>query len=116
MKKYFFLVTIFLLVSFSAQAQKRAFTIEDFYRVKSISDVHVSPDGKSVIYALATFDLPRAKRFTHIWMMDLDGRNARQLTSGDKSESSPAFSPDGKWISFISSKDGSPNIYLLPSA
>ena len=116
MKKYFFLVTIFLLVSFSAQAQKRAFTIEDFYRVKSISDVHVSPDSKSVIYALATFDLPRAKRFTHIWMMDLDGRNARQLTSGDKSESSPAFSPDGKWISFISSKDGSPNIYLLPSA
>ena len=116
MKKYFFLVTIFLLVSFSAQAQKRAFTIEDSYRVKSISDVHVSPDSKSVIYALATFDLPRAKRFTHIWMMDLDGRNARQLTSGDKSESSPAFSPDGKWISFISSKDGSPNIYLLPSA
>src|SRR6185503_5538246 len=114
--KKFFLVTIFLLVSFSAQAQKRAFTIEDLYRVKSISDVHVSPDGKSVIYVLATSDLPRAKRITHIWMMDIDGRNARQLTNGDKSESSPAFSPDGKWISFISSKDGSPNLYVLPSS
>jgi len=110
------LVIILLLIPVAAYAQKRAFTIEDLYRVKSISDVHVSPDGKSVIYALATSDLPRAKRITHIWMMDIDGKNSRQLTNGDKSESSPAFSPDGKWISFISSKDGSPNIYLLPSA
>jgi len=116
MRKNVLFVVIFLLIPIAGQAQKRAFTIEDLYRVKSISDVHVSPGGKSVIYALATFDLPRAKRITHIWMMDIDGRNARQLTSGDKSESSPAFSPDGKWISFISSKDGSPNIYLLPSA
>src|SRR5512132_3075597 len=115
MKKHFFLVTIFLLLSFSALAQKRAFTIEDFYRVKSISDVHVSPDGRSVIYALTTSDLPRAKRVTHIWMMDANGQNARQLTSGDKSESSPAFSPDGKWISFISAKDGSAQIYLMPT-
>ena len=110
------LVIILLLIPVATYAQKRAFTIQDLYRVKSISDVHVSPDGKSVIYAVATSDLPRAKRVTHIWMMDIDGRNARQLTSGDKSESSPAFSPDGKWISFISSKDGSPNLYVLPSS
>src|SRR6185436_4303309 len=100
MKKYFFLVTIFLLVPFSAHAQKRAFSIEDLYRVKSISDVHVSPDGRSVIYAVTTSDLPRAKRVTHIWLMNPDGSSPRQLTSGEKGESSPVFSPDGKWISY----------------
>ena len=110
------LVIILLLIPVATYAQKRAFTIEDLYRVKSISDVHVSPDNRSVIYAVSTSDLARAKRITHIWMMDIDGRNARQLTNGDKSESSPAFSPDGKWISFISSKDGNPNIYVLSSA
>ena len=112
MKKRLLFFVIVFLIPFSAQAQKRAFTIEDLYRVKSISDVHVSPDGRSVIYALTTSDLPRAKRVSHIWMMNIDGGSPRQLTSDEKGESSPAFSPDGKWISYIGSKDS--QLYLMP--
>jgi dipeptidyl aminopeptidase/acylaminoacyl peptidase len=115
MRKHLLFVIILLLVPFTAQAQKRAFTIEDFYRVKSISDIHVSPDGKSIIYAVATSDLARAKRVAHIWSMGIDGQNPRQLTSGEKGESSPMFSPDGKWILYISSKDASPQLYLMPT-
>ena len=116
MKKHLISVIILLLIPLTAHAQKRAFTIEDFYRVKSISDFHVSPDGRSVIYAVTTSDLPRAKRATHIWMMAIDGQGARQLTSGEKGENSPLFSPDGKWILYISSKDDGPQIYLMPTA
>ncbi|HEY0430830.1 MAG TPA: hypothetical protein VGC61_03400, partial [Pyrinomonadaceae bacterium] len=113
------LLSVFLLLSFtSLHAQKRAFTIEDLYRVKNISDLHVSPDGKSVIFVVTTSDLARAKRSSHIWAIDIQGnideQNLRQLTSGDKSESSPSFSRDGKQILFISSKDGSANFYLMP--
>jgi dipeptidyl aminopeptidase/acylaminoacyl peptidase len=115
MRKHLLLVIILLLVQSTAYAQKRAFAIEDFYNVKSISDVHVSPDGKSIIYLLTTSDLPRAKRTGHIWMMGVDGRNARQLTTGDTGEYSPAFSPDGKWISYISAKDGSAQLCVMPS-
>jgi dipeptidyl aminopeptidase/acylaminoacyl peptidase len=115
MRKCLLLAIISLLVPFSAHAQKRAFTIEDLYRVKSISDVHVSPDGRSVIYAVTTSDLPRAKRVTHIWMTGIDGASPRQLTSSEKGENTPVFSPDGKWISYISSKDGGPQLYLLPT-
>ena len=115
MRKHFLSVIILLSIPFTAHAQKRAFTIEDVYHVKSIPDVHLSPDGRSVIYAVTTPDLPRAKRTTHIWMMGVDGQGARQLTSGEKGESSPIFSPDGKWISYISSKDGGPQLYLLPT-
>src|SRR5882724_6307401 len=114
MRKHLLFVIILLLVPYSAHAQKRAFTIEDLYRVKSISDVHVSPDGKSIIYAVATSDLARAKRVSHIWMMNIDGQNPRQLTSGEKGESSPMFSPDGKRILYISSKDASPQLYVMP--
>lgn len=116
MRKHFISVIILLLIPFTAVAQKRAFTIEDFYRVKSISDFHISPDGRSVIYAVTTSDLPRAKRATHIWMMGIDGQGARQLTSGDKGENSPMFSPDGNWILYISSKDDGPQIYLMPTS
>jgi len=102
-----FLLSILLLLSFTyLHAQKRAFTIEDLYRVKNISDLHVSPDGRTVIFTVTTSDLARARRNSHIWAMDIsgningdiNGQNLRQLTSGEKSESSPSFSPDGNRI------------------
>ena len=72
-----FLFSFSLLLSFSSlHAQKRAFTIEDLYRVKNISDLHVSPDGKTIIYVVTTSDLPRAKRNSHIWAMNIDGNNS----------------------------------------
>ena len=113
-----FLFFLLMSLSFtSLQAQKRAFTIEDLYRVKNISDLHVAPDGKTVIFVVTTSDLARAKRNSHIWALDIngdtDGKNLRQLTTSDKSESSPTFSPDGKQILFVSSKDGSANFYLM---
>jgi dipeptidyl aminopeptidase/acylaminoacyl peptidase len=107
--------SIFLLLTFSSlHAQKRAFEIEDLYRVKNISDLHVAPDGKTVIFVVTTSDLARAKRNAHIWAMEINGQNLRQLTTSEKSESAPSFSPDGKQILFISSKDGSANLYLMP--
>jgi len=89
-------------------------SIEDLYRIRSISDVHISPDGKSVAYVITDSDLPRAKRIGHIWMMNIDGSNARQLTFGPKGEESPRFSGDGKSLLMISSRDGGPNLYILP--
>src|SRR6185369_13799436 len=95
MMRRVFLLAIFLLLSSTPLlAQKRAFTIEDLYRVKNISDLHISPDGKTVIFALGVSDLAHAKKNTHIWAMNLDGTNLRQLTTGEKSESSPLWSPD----------------------
>jgi dipeptidyl aminopeptidase/acylaminoacyl peptidase len=117
MRKQSLLATSLLLILFSsAHAQKRAFTIEDLYRIKSISDVHLSPDGRSIIYVVTTSDFPRAKRAGHLWIMNSDAQNARQLTNGDKGEYNAAFSPDGKWISYLSAKDGAPQIYVMPAA
>jgi len=111
------LATIFaLLVAVSAFADKRAFTIEDLYRLKSVSDVRLSPDGRSILYTVGTPNLGKGKKVSHIWMMDSDGGNPHQITWSEKSESSPNFSPDGKWISFVSSREGSSNLYLLPVA
>lgn len=115
MRKHWLLLVILPLIAVnSAFAQKRAFSIEDYYRVKSVSGLQVSPDGRWIVYALTTFDFPRAKHVTHIWMMDSNGQNPRQLTSGDRGGVSPAFSPDGKWISFISYKELYPQIYVMP--
>jgi dipeptidyl aminopeptidase/acylaminoacyl peptidase len=108
------LLLILLLVSCApAFAQKRAFNLEDLYRIKNVSDVHVSPDGKSIVYVLTTSDLPRARRSNQIWIMDAAGRNARALSTDASSASSPRFSPDGSLLSFITTKDGNANIFLM---
>ncbi|MDD5542503.1 MAG: S9 family peptidase [Acidobacteriia bacterium] len=115
MKRLLLLAVVVFLASAAAMpAAQRAFTIEDLYRVQTVSDVHISPDGQWAVFVVATTDLPKAKRNTHVWMIGTDGKNLRQLTQSEKSESAPRFSPDGKWISFISGRDGKDNLYLLP--
>ncbi len=108
-RRVFLLLTLMLFAASELFAQKRAFTIEDLYRIKSISDIHVSPDGKSIIYAVGSPDLARARRTSQIWMMNVDGTNARPILQNEKGANSPQFSPDGKWISFISNS----NLYVV---
>lgn len=114
MRQRSLLVSVWLLLfAIPGFASKRAFTIEDLYRVKGVEDLTVSPDGKTLVFVLRNDDLPRAKRIRHLWIMDADAKNLRQFTYGDGGESSPAFSPDGKWIVFIGARGGDPNLYLI---
>ena len=109
-------VLLTVVLAGPALAQKRAFTIEDVYRVQSVSDVQISPDGRRVAYVLGASDLGRARRQSHLWMMNADGTGARQITFSDKSESAPRFSPDGQWLAFVSTRGGDANLYLMPIA
>lgn len=102
-----------LFAALPVMAEKRAFGIEDLYKIKSISDLTISPDGKSLAYVVTTSDLPRGKRTARIWVMDTDGNHLRSLTSGER-DSAPHFSPDGRSLSFVRSGDGGSNIWLLP--
>jgi dipeptidyl aminopeptidase/acylaminoacyl peptidase len=114
MPRHLPLLVVLFSVATPAHAQKRAFTIEDFYRVRSLGDVQVSSDGTRAAYTVTTSDLPHGKRATQVWLMDLGTARARQLTQGDAGGSSPIFSPDGRSLAFVSSRDGDANLFLLP--
>jgi len=116
MRRIVFLLVIGLLTVSPMYAQKRAFSIEDLYRIKSIPEINVSPDGKTILYTVSTPDLPRGKRVSHVWLMNTDGTNARQLIQDDKGEYSPSFSPDGKWIALISARDGDASLYVVAAS
>ncbi len=113
-RKLFYLAAAFLFLAAPNFAAKRAFTIEDLYRFPHVEDTHLSPDGRTIVIAVSTDDLGKAKRSRHIWLMDADGGNVRQFTFGDATDSSPVFSPDGKWIAFVRSAGGEEQIYLMP--
>ena len=107
------LLMILLCAVAPVHAQKRAFTIEDFYRVRTLGDLQVSLDGSRVAYTVSTNDLPRGKRSTQIWLMDLGTGQARQVTWADAASSSPIFSPDGRSLAFVSTRDADANLYTL---
>jgi Tol biopolymer transport system component len=69
-----------MMVLLSSNAQKRAFTIEDLYKVKGVSSVSLSPDGKTVCYTASSSDLKNQKSGSDIYIMNADGSHAKALT------------------------------------
>ncbi|MEO7960906.1 MAG: S9 family peptidase [Ginsengibacter sp.] len=81
----------------------------DIYRLQNISDPQVSPDGNWVAYVLASVDTAKDKRNEDLWMISWDGKQNVQLTNSPESESAPRFSPDGKYLSFLSARKEATN-------
>ena len=101
-----------VMVLLSANAQKRAFTIEDLYKVKGVYSVSLSPDGKSICYTSSSSDLKNQKSSSDIYIMNADGSHAKAFTEDGKS-SSAVWSKDGKSIFFTNYEKGTAQIYRM---
>ncbi len=81
-------------------------TVNDIFRLHDVGSPVLSPDGQWVLYTVSTVDLEKDKRITNLWMAKWDGSENLQLTYGNESAGSPRWSPDGRYISFTSSRQG----------
>ncbi len=105
-----------MIVFFSAPAAagKRPFTIDDLYRLKSLSGLAMSPARDRLVFEVSSSDREKAEKNTDLYEMNLSSIAQRQLTTGKDAETSAFWSRDGKTLYFVSSRDGAPQIYALP--
>ena len=111
-------VVIFLLLIFSAASawgEKKPFTIEDLYHIKSVNDPQISPDGRWVAFTVTSYQLHEGKSNSEIYLMRIDGSGLRQMTNNEAADFSPRWSPDGKSILFISTRKEGAQLWLLPA-
>lgn len=95
-------------------AQKKAFTIADLYKIKSVSAPHISPDGKLVAFSVTESFLTEGKTNSDIYVMKLDGSDLRRMTSFSGADYSPEWMPDGRSILFLSSRKNGVQVWKLP--
>ncbi|HET7550519.1 MAG TPA: S9 family peptidase [Gemmatimonadaceae bacterium] len=99
--------TVTLAAPLAAQApSRRPIRPADVYNIRSVGDPQLSPDGKWVAYSVSSVDSAKDRNVSHIWMTSWDGTHTIQATTSNGSESSPHWSPDGRYLSFLSSRGG----------
>jgi dipeptidyl aminopeptidase/acylaminoacyl peptidase len=106
-------IAIGLVGAVAAQAAGRPLNPQDFYRIQEVSDLQVSPDGKQIAYLVSHNDKEADEIQTNLWMVAWDGGEPIQLTHGTQDVSSPKFSPDGRFLSFLSTPANSEQSQLM---
>src|SRR6476659_6523737 len=102
----FLLVILLSALGVIAQTTRHPLRLDNMTRFRDVRDPQLSPDGQLIAYVVGTIDAKEDKGSSHIWMVGFDGSNNRQITFSQDSESSPRWSPDGKYLSFTSSRPG----------
>jgi dipeptidyl aminopeptidase/acylaminoacyl peptidase len=85
-------------------AATRNLTVDDYFRILEVEDAHISPEGKWVCYTVTTHDLKEDKDKTRIWMISTSGGTAIPLTAENVSSEHARWSPDGKYLAFLSGR------------
>ena len=99
----FLLAVVLALVGFASAADKPKITLDEFFNYVDVTSVQISPDGNSVVIAADRADWDRQIFQTDLWLYRDDPRSLIRLTQSGH-ESKPRWSPDGRWIAFLSER------------
>lgn len=92
--------------------ESRAYKPIDLFALEYAADPQISPDGRKIAYVRRGFDIMTDRARANIWIVDVATGEHRPLLSGAANFSSPRWSPDGKRLSYVSSSEGSAQIYV----
>src|SRR2546423_3184060 len=114
--KLSFALLVAIAVSTFAQPS-RTLKPEDFAQLRDVDEPNISPDGDLIAYVVKAADMEKDKRPPNLWLAKWDGSENRALTFGSKGQKHPRWSPDGKWIAFLSGREDdneNDQLWILP--
>jgi dipeptidyl aminopeptidase/acylaminoacyl peptidase len=114
MQKILTLASLALVTTLHAQAPgKIAPIVDQILSLQRVASPQISPDGRLVAYTVRSTNWEENTFDTQIWIADSRTGQARQLTQSKKSSQSPAWSPDGSMLAFISDRTDKRQLYVI---
>ena len=98
-----------LIPAAAAQGPRRPLQVDDLFRIRTVRDAQISPDGQWVAYIVSQLDSVKDRSNSDIHMTAWDGSRTIQLTHTPEGESTPRWSPDGRYLSFVATRGESRN-------
>ena len=95
-------------------ADKKPLTPGDIWRLKAVGEPQLSSDGKWIAYTLSATDFDKNSRNSDIWLVAAEGGEPRRMTTSEKRDDTPSWSPDGTALAFISARGD--DVLRVPAA
>lgn len=107
-----YLILVLCLFSTMAAAEAPRLSAMDVFQLQYASSPVVSPDGSFVVYSRNFMDVMEDRRRANLWRVDVDGKNARPITTGAVNDGGAAISPDSSRLAYLSSDDKGAQIFV----
>jgi len=95
-----------------AQDTSHKLTAMDEFQLQAATDPQISPDGKKIVYVRRFADSMTDRRYSNLWIINADGAEHRPLTTGNRNDTSPRWSPDGTRIAYLSEVEEKTQIFV----